>query len=512
MKGYYQQLGALKGELAPKTFEGLNMVEEDINSLMKAARINPSLNPFEKLNTQTALVKVLNGTIPTNSELSLLEKTFGTKVVDAILSQRSLGKKILDGLGQIANLPRTIMSSFLDFSGTFRQGLMLISHPKEFFGAFLKQFKAFGSEKAFKGLQEAITRMPEYNLMRDAKLPLTEIGGALNSLEEKFMAANLAEKIPLAGKIVRATNRAYVGFLNTLRATTFSSIIRGARAGGREIDLKFAKELADFVGAGSGRGRLPGGLERFAPVLNGIFFSPRLMASRIYFFNPANYIKADPIVRKEIFKSLFTVLGSGMTLLGIAKMAGAKVGTDWRSADFGKIIIGNTRIDIWGGFQQYVRMAGQLITGQYVNTTTGKVTTLGEGYKPLTRFDIALRQIESKEAPVLSFFTDLLKQQDYAGKPIKITNEIAQRFIPMAIGDIYDLAKDDPELLPMSLLGMFGVGLQTYTPTLKTDLGGLKGTLPTTSGLPGINTNLPGLPGLELRIENIYVCSKKNEK
>ena len=93
-KGYYQALGKLKGELAPKTFEmGQNLVEQDINSLFKAAQLNPALNVYEKLNTQTALTKLLGGIIPTNSELALLEKTYGSKLVEAILSQRTLGDR-----------------------------------------------------------------------------------------------------------------------------------------------------------------------------------------------------------------------------------------------------------------------------------------------------------------------------------------------------------------------------------------------------------------------------------
>ena len=142
-------------------------------------------------------------------------------------------------------------------------------------------------------------------------------------------------------------------------------------------------------------------------------------------------------------------------------------------------------------------MAAQLITGKYVSSTTGKVFTLGEGYRPLTRFDILQRQIESKEAPVFSFITDLLRQQDYAGQPIKIPTLIGERFKPMVLGDIIDLLKDDPSLVPLSVLGVFGFGVQTYQPRLKTDLGGLKDFLPTGGGLPGLGgRGLPKLPGL----------------
>jgi len=110
-------------------------------------------------------------------------------------------------------------------------------------------------------------------------------------------------------------------------------------------------------------------------------------------------------------------------------------------------------------------MASQLISGKYVSSITGKELTLGEGYKPLTRYDIALRQVESKEAPILSLITAMLKQQDYSGKPVSLPKEIGSRFVPMIISDIIDLAKDDPNLIPLSVLGALGASVQTYTPT-----------------------------------------------
>lgn len=468
-KGYFQALGKLKGELATpvqKAFEKPNIIEDDINTLFKMAQRNPNLDVFEKLNTQGALSKILTGIIPTESELSLLSKTYGDNLIEILLEKRSTGQKILAGLGQMANLPRSIMSSF-DLSAPFRQGLALMSHPKAFASSFFSMFKQFGSEAAFKAVQEGIAQMPEYQLMKQGKLALTDVGAILTDREEMFMS-NWAEKIPGIGKIVKASGRAYTGFLNKLRADVFTDIVRGVRASGKELDSQLVTEIADFVNTASGRGSKMFGMvpigKAGGSVLNGLFFSPRLMASRTTLLNPVSYVTASPIVRKEMLKSLFTVLGSGLTVLGLAKMAGARVGTNPKSSDFGKVIVGNTRFDIWGGFQQYVRMAAQLWTGKYVSTTTGKETTLGEGYKPMTRFDILWRQIESKEAPIASFITALLKQQDYQGKPISVTNEIKQRFTPMLLSDLYDMYKDNPELLPIGLLGVFGVGTQTYLP------------------------------------------------
>lgn len=496
--GFVKALGKLKGALATteqKRFKIGEVVEEQVNKLFRAAQLNPELTVYEKLGTQSALTKVLSGTIPTTSELELLKRTYGNKLVNTILAQRTLGEKVWGGVLQAINVPRSIMTS-VDLSAPFRQGLYLTSHPREFFGSFKGMFKSFGSERAFKAVVDSIEAMPEYPLMKSGKLALTDLGTSLTKREEAFMSS-WAEKIPLVGRVVRASGRAYVGFLNKLRADVFAKLIKGARAAGKDVapESDLTKEIAKFVNVMSGRGLL-GRFERAAPALNGIFFSPRLAASRLTILNPIYYIKADPFVRKEALKSLFTVLGAGSVMLGIAKAGGAEVGIDPRSSDFGKIKIGNTRIDIWGGTQQYVRMAGQMITGKYVSSTTGKEITLGEGYKPLTRYGIALRQLETKTSPVASFLIALMKQQDFKGEPINVPKEIGQRFVPMVLGDMYDLAKDNPSLLPVELLAVFGFGLQTYKQRLKPS-GELPGIEKTKGGLPGLGgKSLPGLPGL----------------
>lgn len=477
-KGYYAQLKEMKGELPKVEFEAIRskIGQEDINSLFNIIRQSIT-NTGDQLTAQRGLAKLfgeLGGTVPTEGELKLLGKVFPQDFIRTLLSKRPLIKQMTEAGYQLANIPRSIMSSF-DLSAPLRQGLFISAgHPVRGMQSFLKMFRQFGSEQAFQAVQESITKKASYNLMKESGLSLTEMGQNLLVREERFMS-QWAEKIPLVGRGVRASGRAYMGFLNKLRADVFDDLAQKASKLGLDPqnNMKLTKEIAKFVNAASGRGGL-GALENSAVELNTFFFSPRLIASRLTLLNPIYYVKADPFVRKEALKCLFATAGAVGTTLGLAKVAGVEVGTDWRSADFGKIKIHNTRIDIMGGFQQYIRAAGQLISGQYVSSTTGKVVTLGEGYRPLTRYEIALRQLESKEAPIFSFITTMLKGQDIKGEKIKISKEIADRFTPMAIQDIIDIAKEDPELLPISALGMFGVGLQTYGPT-QSRAGGIEG-------------------------------------
>ena len=438
---------------------GEKLAQGDIEELVGMIQKMPTLTTFEKINAFDGLNDILGGSIPQPHKLSLLEDVFGKDLVEATLQHRSNLEKWKDIGINLANLPRAVMSSFdLSFGG--RQGIFAApTHAKEFFGSWTKQFKMFGSEKAYLKTMEEVAQNPDYLLAKESGLSFTKVGQILADREEAF-ATNWTDKIPL----LRGSSRAYTGFANKFRMDIFSSLVKDAKNVGLDPykDKELSKKIGELVNTMTGRGGLPAKLQRVAPMLNALFFSPRLMASRLNLLNPLTYTQSEPFVRKQAIKSLIGFGGYITTVLTLAKLSGAEVGLDPRSSDFAKIKVGNTRFDVMGGFQQYIRMAAQLVMGKYVSSTTGKVITLGEGYKPLTRFDILLRQIESKEAPIFSFITDLLRQQDYKGEKISVTQEVIDRFTPMVWGDLHDLAKDDPELLPWGILGIFGVGVQTY--------------------------------------------------
>ena len=246
----------------------------------------------------------------------------------------------------------------------------------------------------------------------------------------------------------------------------FDHLIKSAEKAGRNPwkDPKLVDDIIRFVNAGSGRGGLKG-FEKAAVALNATLFSPRLISSRLTLLNPAFYIKADPFVRKQALQSLFAFAGAATTVLGLAKLAGAEVETNMRSAAAGKIKIGDTYIDIFGGFQQYIRTAVQFVTGEVKSTTTGKTSKSGEGFFSQDRLQIAVKPLEYKLAPVASFAVALLRGHGPFGG--SIPREAANKFIPMVIQDVIELAKEDPELLPVSILGFFGAGIQSYGPSGK---------------------------------------------
>jgi hypothetical protein len=282
-----------------------------------------------------------------------------------------------------------------------------------------------------------------------AGLSLTDLTD-FTKREEQLMST-LAEQV-VPG--VRASNRAYVLFLNKVRQDTFNKLVKNTP----EIQNNdvLLREIGSYVNNATGRGNIKG-LERHAATLNSTLFSPKLVMSRLQMLNPRNYVFAPPQVRKEYQKSALAMASTWMTVAGLAKMAGAEVNMDMESSDFGKIKIGNTRLDPAGGFQQYLVLSARL--GQ-----RGFEALSGEkrpkDSKPLGRTieDFVLNKLN----PVMSFGARATGMGSSGYYPFRVGDELTQLFTPMFLRDLHDLALEDPGALGLAPLSLFGMGVQNY--------------------------------------------------
>jgi len=365
----------------------------------------------------------------------------------------------------VLNIPRSIMSS-VDLSAPFRQGLFLVGR-KEFWKAYPEMFKYFANEQHFKELGKELRRRPNFGLMMKSGLALSDDAVSLSAREEQFMS-RLAGKLPL----VKHSERAYTGFLTKLRADVFDTLVEKSKAAGIDLvnDKKALKDISSFVNNATGRGDL-GFLNSSAPLLNSIFFSPRLIASRVNLLNPHTYIKLSPVVRKEAIKSLLSLGAIATTVASLAYLGGANIETDPRSSDFAKIKVNDTRYDILGGFGQYLTLGSRLVTNEK-KAASGKIKELGKDFGSDTRLDVAINFLMNKESPVTSFVTDYLRGKDAIGEEFSVTNTedyltknaVAKRFIPLIVQDMISSVKENGAAkgIPMAIPGIFGVGSQTY--------------------------------------------------
>lgn len=389
------------------------------------------------------------------------------------LSKRELAKEII-------GLPRTLLASG-DFSFGGRQGLAyLTSHPIRFADGWPKQFEYFKQafagkdSEAYDAMMADIRQHPDYHLLESSPAHLLEISGHETNLKnENYISSDLAEKFPVIGRLVRASNYAYTGLSNYLRANEFYAQLEHLRYAGIEPDKFTIDQLGEQISTSLGRGGKPGGfVEKHGGFLSTSLFSPRLLASRVNILNPAYYIRLKGPARREALRTLIGLSAFAVGSLALAKQAGADVSVDPRSADFGKVRIGDTRLDLLAGFSQYIRVGTQLISGQKINSQTGAETEVGKGFAG-SRLDIASNFAQGKENPAVSFVTTFLKGKDVSGNSIYnvkgVSSQVLQRFVPLLAQDIWDL-QTHPDAVGGSTAGkvaapfasLFGVGLQTY--------------------------------------------------
>jgi hypothetical protein len=319
------------------------------------------------------------------------------------------------------------------------------------------------------------------------------------------------------GKLYRASNRAAATFLNHLRTNAAEKLLNAARDMAVEADTtgrarrpglmgslgfkenftpeqaadlnpynnaKLAREIGDFINTATGRGPLKThifpvegapelNLERASGFLRHTLFSPRGLAAKVRMMNPNTYIMASPFVRQQYLKA---ALSTGVAWYTMTKlMQGAanglgyddvSVSDDPNSADFGKLRIGDTRVDLGGGFlQMYVAMH-RLITGKQTTAASSatddpREVELGQGYRPPTRRSIAQDFLKNKLNPAAKFAYDLADASTHT--PFHVADRTVQMFTSLVMGDLYSIYKQDPTLLPgLAPFIMLGASTQTY--------------------------------------------------
>jgi hypothetical protein len=402
---------------------------------------------YDWRNTGMALTDMfVGGRKPMPFERRLLSEVFGDELGE-VLSSRMLGQRAMAEFWEVLNVPRVVLASF-DLSAPLRQGIMLLpGHPKESFVAFGKMLKAFVSEDAAKAVDDAIKATATYDLKQEAKLFLAPLAGELEEREELYMS-RLLQRIPVLGAGVKASERAYITYLNKLRSDVFDTVHANWVGQGKTLEDYTA--LADFINKASGRGTIPKGTARY---LSAGFFAPRFALSRPQAF--LTLLSKSPSARAMAFRDMGLFVGTGVGVLSMLKAAAEVNGWDMdvevdpRSTDFGKIRIGNTRLDFWGGAQQWVRYAAQLMPqlawgDGFPSVKWEGARKAGTGFVyDVNRLATLSRFVRSKLSPQAGFLIDWMGGETFIGdemmlSPGNIKLQVFNRFVPMAWQDMID--------------------------------------------------------------------------
>jgi len=404
-------------------------------------------------------------------ELKGLKNEFKGMESEAEWQKMPLEERSIKQLHSALNASRSILTSF-DLSALLRQGaLAAYSHPFLAARNVAPMLRSFWSEKgAFEAMEE-MEGSPYAALRAKSGLAVTTVDGPLSSQEEVFQGEFAEKYVPG----VAASERAYVTFLNRIRADVFDSLAATLGVNGEVTDAE-AKMIAYYVNVITGRGGL-GKAEQAATTLAIYFFAPRYVASRFQFLTGMPIWKAKgrarTLIAKEYAKTVIgagTFMGSLVMLMNLFKDDDdpeAVVEFDARSADLWKVRIGNTRIDPLAGLSQVTVLLRRLQTGQR-KTSTGKIVDIrgpGRTYTGLAASDVMANFLRSKLAPVPGAVVDILAGENLVGEPTTPQSVARGTLIPLAVNDILDVMTEDyniPTKVAVSLLTVAGAGAQTY--------------------------------------------------
>lgn len=379
------------------------------------------------------------------------------------------------GVSKLASITKGIQAS-LDNSALFRQGWRTIfTHP----GTWVKN-----ALQSFRDIAAQIGKKPTNNdVINGVKAEIYSRENAMNGIYQKMkldigdaeeaFPTTIPERIPLFGRLYKASETAYTGFLYRMRADIADQYIKVAENGG--VDLKDAegvRSIGKMVNSLTGRGDL-GSLEKVGKQVNTIFFSPKAVKASFDFLTGHNLQKGvSPFVRKAAAINLLKVVAGTAVIMATAQALLGKnaIELDPRSADFGKIRIGDTRFDISGGMSSLITLAARLGTLSTKSSTTHKVSSLTSGkFGAPTGLDVAFDFATNKASPLASVVVDILRGQTFEGTKPTIFNETTGLFTPLPISNAQEVLSSPNGADPLLTIIADGLGISTntYTPAKK---------------------------------------------
>ena len=401
--------------------------------------------------------------------------------LDEYIGDIKLGIKnprtIISTIKDIASFAKSVKAS-VDNSFIGRQGLKTLfsGHPitwmKSFGESFRLLYKAgVKGEDAVRGLKAGILSR------KNSKNGLYEkLGVDIGNMEEAY-PTSLPAKIPLLGRVFKASEQAFTGSAYRMRADLADAFIKKAQKQGLDLtDKEVARPIGELINSMTGRGKIKGISGGTQEALNVALFSPKFLKSQL---DTVGHIitgaGGSNFVRKEAAKNLAGIVASIGSILYLAdKLQPGSVEWDARSSDFGKIKIGNTRFDITGGLGSLAVLATR-IARQSSKSTSGLITNMGD-YGARDATALVGDFLENKTAPLLRLISDLYSGENFdkeptgweaiKNKPAKTAWILGKGFVaPIPVENAVSAYqnKETEPALAATILDAFGIGSNIYT-------------------------------------------------
>ena len=379
-------------------------------------------------------------------------------------------KDMVDLAGTAKSLIATLDNSFIG-----RQGIkVLLNGDYKIWGdTVTTSFKLMGKEliaKSPKGMFSSPDDAVMSSLRADiysrpnalnGKYAAAKNGYGLGQFHEEAFPTSFPAKIPLFGRLFKASETAFTGSAIKMRAELADAVIAAAEKNGIDmLDERQATAIGSLVMTLTGRGELQG-LASIGDKLNVLMFAPRFLKSNFNTLTAHMFDKTmTPYARREAAKATLRIAGSIGSILTVADMLNpGSVEWDPRSTNFGKIRIGNHRYDITGGMAGLVTLASRVTPlGTFHNGEWGYWTKSGASgiytkmstgdFGEQTALDTFENFFEGKLAPLPAALRDIWKGTKYSGDKPTFVNTITGLTVPISVQILQEeLKKGNDDIL-----------------------------------------------------------------
>lgn len=403
----------------------------------------------------------------TQAEFKALMRSFDANLFDSKHRPRNPEghNRSVNILMEAIGTPQTIWTS-TDASALFRQMLVLgPDNPRSFLRASAEGMRAWADPKRARMLNaQEIARGHQNGFLASNGRLFDELAtGDVKGVERALQFNNRwTDRAPFFGSVIKPRSEASFSLaINKFRNDVFERYVDDLVGLGLNPTPATRRGIAEFVTAATGTGNLG----RFESDITqrSVFFSVAFQASRVQTITKGIFAEDLP-TRKLAYRSLAKMLGLGVMTLALLDESGlAEVNADPWSTDFGQIKVGNTRIDIWGGFRPWAvfmaRIAGTGLHGQRAILGTGE-------HVEASRFDLVKNFLFTKFGPVPSLGQSLERGHDIGGAPFGITEAFIDAITPLIVQGAFEAMEDEGLTGLWTVLPEFvGFGVNTFEST-----------------------------------------------
>jgi hypothetical protein len=375
----------------------------------------------------------------------------------------------VDFINDLAGSMKAAKAS-LDDSFHLRQGLVTFykgitgdkASAKTWWNTFTKSWKIMWNtlkkKNAMRMLFAEMVSDPDYQLLKQAKV-------ALHVIEEEI-PVDLPSRIPLLGMLFRMGENAFVGSSRYMRYQLAKQYLNIWRKSGKELSKKELESIGVLTNSQTGRGETSARSQR-PGLLNNLFWSPRNLRAYVdiltlHLFN-RNF---SAFARKQAALNLLRYISGAAMILAISDwIDDDSVTWDPRSADFGKIKVGNSRFSVGGGLSVLIVLAARLATREFVSSTTGEVKSLdSQKFRAIGGKDLVFNFVQNKFSPATQLAVNLTDQKTWKGDKLTTPQMVNDALTPLIIQNVLETGNDEDSanVLAALIAEALGVNVQTY--------------------------------------------------